>query len=160
FRLEESSRKPSYAKHKLRFPSSAHTNDESDVVVGHYYEPLKLKEGEKAPGCVVVHHLGGSFEAEESLAAYLAGKGVAAVMRACPNYGDRKAAGKKEGFLSSGNPLDALNGMRQAVLDVRRASDVLRAQSCVDPKRVGVAGISLGAIVAADSAGVDPRFAR
>ncbi|MBI3724041.1 hypothetical protein HY251_08840 [bacterium] len=159
YRLEEKERKSSYVKHKLRFPSSAHTYDESDAVDGHYYEPVG-HDGEKLPGCVVCHHLGGSFEAEETLARFLSQKGIASVMLALPNYGPRKAPGTKEGFLGSGNPLDALTGIRQAVLDVRRAADVLRAQPCVDARKVGVAGISLGAIVASDAAGIDTRFSR
>lgn len=43
------------------------------------------------------------------------------------------------------------------VVNVRRALDVLAARSDVDPKRLGVSGLSLGAETAAIVAGVDPR---
>jgi hypothetical protein len=43
------------------------------------------------------------------------------------------------------------------VENARRALDVLVARSDVDPKRIGIAGLSLGAETAAIVAGVDPR---
>jgi len=43
------------------------------------------------------------------------------------------------------------------VENVRRALDLLVARSDVDPKRLGIAGLSLGAETAAIVAGVDPR---
>ena len=45
-------------------------------------------------------------------------------------------------------------------MDVRRAADFLRSRPEVDPSRVGVTGISLGAIVGSTTAGVDGRFAK
>jgi fermentation-respiration switch protein FrsA (DUF1100 family) len=48
--------------------------------------------------------------------------------------------------------------MRQAVYDVRRAACWLAARPEVDAKRLGVAGISLGGIVSALVAGVDPAI--
>jgi predicted esterase len=43
------------------------------------------------------------------------------------------------------------------VVNVRRALDLLAARSDVDPQRLGVAGLSLGAETAGIVAGVDPR---
>jgi predicted esterase len=43
------------------------------------------------------------------------------------------------------------------VVNVRRALDLLASLSDVDPRRLGVAGLSLGAETAAIVAGVDPR---
>jgi cephalosporin-C deacetylase-like acetyl esterase len=159
FRLVEKDRHQTYVRHELRFPSSAHTTDPSDVVTGVYYAPARSSE--RAPAAVVVHHLGGSFEAEEMLAQYLAQHGVPAATLALPGYGPRAAPGQpRAGFLGHQDPKDDLAGMRQAVLDVRRLADVLRTRPEIDPARVGVVGVSLGALVAADAAGIDPRFAR
>jgi dienelactone hydrolase len=159
YRLVEEKKHETYVRHELSLPSAAHTTDPSDFVHGFYYEPVK-KDG-RGPACVVVHHLGGSFEAEEMLAAYLAQHGVASATLALPGYGKRRAEGQpKAGFLGHKDPLDDLAGMRQAVLDVRRVADVLRSRPEIDPERVGVVGISLGAIVAANSSGIDRRFAR
>jgi cephalosporin-C deacetylase-like acetyl esterase len=107
----------------------------------------------------VVHHLGGSFEAEEFLARHLGQHGVAAFFISLPNYGKRQEKGTRQGFLRL-PPRDALLGFRQAVLDVIRAGDFLRSRPGVDPERVGVAGVSMGAFVAALARGVDPRLGR
>ena len=48
--------------------------------------------------------------------------------------------------------------MRQAVCDVRRAAVWLAARPDVEPQRIGVAGISLGGIVSALAAAVDPAI--
>jgi dienelactone hydrolase len=50
--------------------------------------------------------------------------------------------------------------MQQGVLDIHRAKDWLRSRPEVDPKRVSVVGISLGALAAATAAGVDPDYHR
>ncbi len=51
-----------------------------------------------------------------------------------------------------------MTAMRQAVLDVRRAGCWLTSQPDVDAARLGVSGISLGGIVSALSAAVDPAI--
>ena len=51
-----------------------------------------------------------------------------------------------------------MTAMRQAVLDVRRAACWLAAQPNIDPARLGVSGISLGGIVSALAAAVDPAI--
>ena len=166
FRLVEKERRKSSVRHEVRFLSGVHTTDESDVVTGFYYEPLTSdsaprREGNKLPGCVVVHHLGGSMEAEEMLAQYLTNHGVASMTIALPGYGERRSKNApKGGFLGHKDPVDDLAGFRQAILDVRRAADFLRTRPEIDPERVGVCGISLGALVSSDAAGIDARFAR
>ena len=50
-----------------------------------------------------------------------------------------------------------LGAVHQAVLDARRALDWLSARPDIDPRRMGVAGISLGGIFAPLIAGVDHR---
>jgi dienelactone hydrolase len=160
YNLVEKEKHATFVRHELVYPSSAHTTDESDLVYGVYYQPAK-PTSERAPAAVIVHHLGGSFEAEEILAQFLAQHGVPACTLALPGYGKRRAPGQpRAGFLGHEDPIDDFRGMRQAVLDVRRAADFLRSRPEVDPERVGVAGVSLGALVASDAAGIDPRFAR
>lgn len=159
FRVVEKDRRKTFVKHEVRFLSGVHTHDESDVVTGVYYEPSKRDA--RVPACVVVHHLGGSFEAEEMLAQFLTQHGVAGMTIALPGYGPRKGPNQpRAGFLGHRDPVDDLAGMRQAVLDVRRAADFLRTRPEIDPDRVGVAGISLGALVSANAAAIDPRFSR
>lgn len=59
--------------------------------------------------------------------------------------------------LITGNVPLMLNSVRQMVLDGRRGMDWLQARPNIDPKKMGVSGISLGAIFAPLVAGADPR---
>lgn len=128
------------------------------VIHGTYYRPRGVKG--KVPAAVVVHHLGGSVEAEKVLAKHFATNGVAAVFIYMPNYGPRRIKGTKQGFLQSQKPELAFKTFQQAVLDVIRAADFLRSRPEVDPSRVGAVGVSLGAFVTAVARGVDPRLRR
>jgi len=58
--------------------------------------------------------------------------------------------------LSIQQPNDATS-WKPLVVNVRRALDLLAARPDVDPQRLGVSGLSLGAETAAIVAGVDPR---
>jgi dienelactone hydrolase len=141
-----------------RFPSPV--RERWPEVHGVYYAPVGLRDGQRVPAAVVVHHLGGSFEAERYLAQHLAQNGVAAFAISLPNYGPRREQGTREGFLSEKDPVGSFMGFRQAALDVIRASDFLRAMPEVDPDRVGAVGVSLGAIVTSLARGVDTRLGR
>jgi dienelactone hydrolase len=78
-----------------------------------------------------------------------------------PGYGPRKSkeAGPNE-KLTKKDMESMISGLRQTVLDVRRAGDWLAARPDVEPSRVGLVGISLGAVVGSLTAGVDDRFGR
>jgi cephalosporin-C deacetylase-like acetyl esterase len=130
------------------------------TIHGTYYRPARLRPGQRVPAAVVVHHLGGSFDAEKVLAQHLAINGVSAFFISLPNYGLRREPNTREGFLSERDPLAIVPGFRQAALDVIRAGDFLRAMPEVDPERVGVVGVSLGAVVSALARGVDTRLGR
>jgi dienelactone hydrolase len=143
----------------VRFPSQIQKGVPSDVVTGVYFAPAE-KSDARLPACVVLHHSGGSFEAEAVLARHLARHGVPSITIDLPNYGPRKLKGSKTGFLNGEDPTKLHEGFVQAVVDVRRAADFLRSRAEVDPARVGVIGISLGAIVGATTAGVDGRFSK
>lgn len=148
----------SFVAREARFPSPL--TERWGEVHGTYYAPARLREGQRVPAAVVVHHLGGSFEAEQYLAQHLAQNGVAAFAISLPNYGERREPGTRQGFLQEKDPVGSFAGFRQAALDVIRASDFLRAMPEVDPERVGAVGVSLGAIVTALARGVDTRLGR
>ena len=105
----------------------------------------------KYPAVVFLHGSGGSrlnFVPESS---WLAGRRVVGLTIDSP-------------FVRPGPKLDGLAGLRherdlsdQAVVDVRRAIDVLRSLKQVDGDRIGILGFSAGAKTAAIAAGVDPR---
>jgi dipeptidyl aminopeptidase/acylaminoacyl peptidase len=146
-----------YSKREVAFPSAL--KERWSTIHGTYYAPVGLKPGEQVPAAVVVHHLGGSFDAEAFLAQHLAQHGVAAFFISLPNYGKRQEQGTRQGFLRM-PPRVAFSTFRQAALDVIRAGDFLRSRPEVDPERVGAVGVSLGAFVTAVARGVDPRLQR
>ncbi|MDC3378937.1 acetylxylan esterase [Planctomycetota bacterium] len=147
-----------HTQREVVFPSAIKTR--WPEVHGTLYAPRHAQPGDRIPAAVVVHHLGGSFEVEAYMAQFLAQHGIMAFFISLPNYGNRQEPGTSQGFISARDPLNAPNGFRQAVLDVIRAGDLLRAMPEVDSERVGVLGVSLGSFVCSVARGVDPRLRR
>jgi poly(3-hydroxybutyrate) depolymerase len=151
---------PRYRVALLRFPSPVVTPEpENNTVHAEYFEPVGFTG--KRPAAVVLHILGSDFPLSRYMAARLADRGVAALFLKLPYYGERRPkegglpgqAGRR--FLSA--DIDrSVTAMRQGVCDVRRAVAWLGGRPEVDPHRLGVTGISLGGIVGAIVAGVDP----
>jgi dienelactone hydrolase len=106
----------------------------------------------KYPAVLFLHGSGGSrlnFVPESS---WLAGRRVVGMTIDSP-------------FVRPSPKLEGLTGLRrerdlaaQAVVDVRRAIDVLQSLDQVDDDRIGILGFSAGAKTAAIAAGVDPRI--
>ncbi|MGI4788846.1 MAG: alpha/beta hydrolase family protein [Janthinobacterium lividum] len=92
------------------------------------------------------------------LCASLARGGVAAFLVVQPYSYNRRILPRVEDVeLLSGDTHQTVAAVRQAVLDNRRALDWLQSRPDIDPTRMGVAGISLGGILAPLIAGVDHR---
>jgi dienelactone hydrolase len=53
-----------------------------------------------------------------------------------------------------------MSAVQQTVLDVRRAAAWLESRKEIDPRRLGIMGTSLGSMVGALSAEMEPRFRR
>lgn len=151
-------RSRSYTRREVSFPSPL--KERWPTIHGTYYAPTRLRPGQRLPAAVVVHHLGGDFGAEAYLAQHLAQNGVPAVFIALPNYGLRREEGTRQGFLHKSDPVAGFTAFRQSALDVIRSADFLRAMPEVDPERVGVVGVSLGAVVSALARGVDTRLGK
>jgi len=148
-----------YTVSKLRFPSLIETADiENNLVHAEYFAPVGF--GPKRPGVIVLHILGADFPLSRYMAARLADRGVAALFVKLPYYGERRPPGRgatAKRFLSA-DIERTVTSMRQAVVDVRRAACWLAARPAVDSGRLGVAGISLGGIVSALAAEIDPAI--
>jgi cephalosporin-C deacetylase-like acetyl esterase len=145
---------PNYTVEAVRFPSPVTTPDvENNTVHAEYFRPTAPG---KRPAVVVLHILGADFALSRYLAARLADRGVAALFLKLPYYGERRPVGDKR-FLSP-DIERSVTAMRQGVLDVRRAAAWLAGRPEVDKDRLGVTGISLGGIVSALAASVDPNI--
>ena len=149
-----------YTVKSVRFPSPIVTPEvENNTVHAEYYAPKGMTKG-KRPGVVVLHILGADFALSRFIAARLADHGVAALFIKLPYYGERKPGGLGDRrFLSTDIDRSVL-AMRQGICDVRRAAAWLASRPEIDPEKIGVTGISLGGIVSAVSAGVDPAINR
>lgn len=156
FELEQKLDAPAYTVSALRFPTPLNSPDPvNNTVHAEYFQPRG--EGARA-GVVVLHILGADFALSRYLAARLADQGVAALFVKLPYYGERRAQDDAR-FLSNNLPRSVF-AMRQAVCDIRRAASWLQSRPEIDPKRLGITGISLGGILSALSAGVDSRFSQ
>ena len=51
-----------------------------------------------------------------------------------------------------------MRGLEQGLQDARRAVDIMQSLPGVDPTRVGITGVSMGAILSATVCGVEPRI--
>jgi dienelactone hydrolase len=155
FEREERKRTPHAIIELVRFPSPVVTPDPlNNTVHAEYFRPAG-RTG--CPAVVVLHILGSDFALSRYLAARLADRGIAALFVKLPYYGERRPAGDSKRFLST-DVERSISSMRQAVCDVRRAAVWLARQPEVNAQRIGVAGISLGGIVAALAVAVDPAL--
>jgi len=158
--LRETRHGEKFTQYWLSFPSPLKTGvPEHDTVWCRFWQP---KDGlKRRPAAVLLHWLGGRFDTLEIIGQRMAEQGIATLMLYMPGYGPRKAkdAGPNEKLTKKGME-EMIGGLRQTVLDVRRAGDWLAARPDVEPSRVGVVGISLGAVVGALAIGVDDHFGR
>lgn len=142
---------------ELRFASPVVTAElANNTVHCEYFRPVAA--GRK-PAVIVLHILGGDFALSQLFCQKLANAGVAALFLKMPYYGPRRTPGSSARMISD-DPQTTVDGMRQAVLDIRRGAAWLAEQEEVDPKRLGVFGISLGGITAGLAGAVEPRFSR
>ncbi len=111
------------------------------------------------PAVVALHYLGaGDISDERALAHQLNKRGVAALTIALPYHLSRAPEGQRSGhFAVTPDPQAFTDVMVQSVLDVRRAVDQLLLRPDIDPKNLGIAGISLGSLIAELTYGIDSR---
>ncbi|MBS0264345.1 MAG: alpha/beta hydrolase family protein [Planctomycetes bacterium] len=140
---------------RVTFPSPVKTAvEENNTVHAEYFQPAGTGP---FPAAVVLHILGGDFVLAETVASHLARNGIAALFVKMPYYGPRRRPGVSNRMISE-DPHETVQGMTQAVLDIRRAAAWLAARSEVDPERLGITGISLGGIMSALAASGEPRL--
>lgn len=147
----------SIAISEVTFPSPVETpHAANNTVHCEYFRPLSAG---KHPAVIVLHILGGDFELSRLFSRTLAQDGIAALFVKMPYYGPRRPAEAKVRMISE-DPRQTVEGMRQAILDIRRGAAWLAAQEEVDGEQLGVFGISLGGITSALAVTVEPRFTK
>ena len=139
----------------VTFPSPVKTPVEANNTVHcEYYQPLTPG---RHPGVIVLHILGGDFELSRLFCNVLAQHGVAALFVKMPYYGPRRDP-RSTARMVSPDPKATIEGMTQAVLDIRRGAAWLAARPEIDADQLGIFGISLGGITGGLAATAEPRF--
>ncbi|HZL88638.1 MAG TPA: alpha/beta hydrolase family protein [Pirellulaceae bacterium] len=145
---------------ELTFPSPVQTpHEKNNTVYCEYYRPKHDVTGEnkKMPAVIVLHILGGDFPLARMFCNALAQKGVAALFLKMPYYGPRRDPAVSRRMVSP-DPKETVEGLTQAVLDIRRAAAWLGSREEIDAKRLGIFGISLGGITGALAATAESRL--
>ncbi len=113
-----------------------------------------------APAVILLHPLGEiRNEVMREFARFLAARGIAGAVVTLPYHMRRLPP--HDTPLRHFAPADIVTGVQayaQAIADVRVVTDWLERRPEVDPARIGVIGVSLGAIVAHSAMGEDPRL--
>ncbi|HEX8552239.1 MAG TPA: alpha/beta fold hydrolase [Abditibacteriaceae bacterium] len=124
------------------------------VVPAYYVAPQGATTAQKLPAIVLLHGKDGRIEDVVPLALVLAARGYASILPEVVGHGERR----------NGVPLfnpDAPTmraGFIESVQDIRRAVDVLQSRPEIDGKRIGLLGISMGAIMGTLTSAVEERI--
>lgn len=159
YRVVGIERKEAYNVIRLTYPSPIETKlPQNNTIPAEYYLPHGATDGVPRPAVICLHILDGNLELVRICCSSLASRGVPAVLFLLPYYGQRGDGSGHRGLLSNMELLAA--AVRQASADVRRTVDVLQSRPEVDPRQIGVCGISLGALIAASAYAEDSRLHR
>lgn len=144
---------------EVSFPSAHQTEwPENDIVRARLIRPAGAEE--PMPTVILLHGLGvADHFLEERIAKRLNDRGMAALLVTLPYHIERSPPGYRSGALALRPDVGAFEEMvRQSVSDLRRAVDWAEAQSFIDAERIGVLGVSLGAIIASLGMAAEPRL--
>jgi hypothetical protein len=142
---------------EVRFPSPVTTKyPENNTVHAEFYRP---KSAGPHPGVIVLDITGGNQKLSRLIARHLAQNGIAGMFVQMAYYGPRRPAEKRVRLLST-NVDQTIEGVRQTVLDLRRATAWLESRPEIDAKQLGIMGTSLGSFVAALTAEMEPKLGR
>ncbi|MGC8785625.1 MAG: alpha/beta hydrolase family protein [Armatimonadota bacterium] len=142
----------------VQFPSLVKTPEypQNQTVYAEVFIP---RQNQKMPAVVILHSWGVQKpDIELSLARFLAEHGLVTAVMTLPYHIQRTPSGYLSGELVIVPDVRQMRDtMRQAVLDTMRLIDWLQSQPQVESGKIGVVGISLGAIIGALVLGVETR---
>ncbi|MGE5308488.1 MAG: C45 family autoproteolytic acyltransferase/hydrolase [Deltaproteobacteria bacterium] len=142
-----------YRLYQVTIPSGVHSTFFDNNVYLNYYEP---KGGKGFPVIIILPHFTGSkSQIEGKFAEKFANEGMGAVVIDMAFQKNGRAWLAKQ--LKQGDLATLENLFREIIVDCRRTIDWLETQPGIDNSRIGVMGISLGAIAAPVVCGNDTR---
>ncbi len=151
-----------YRRAALRFPTPRPSGiAPNDTVQADLYLPPVSPSAVRRPAVLVLHNLLAVADArfERNLAASLAQHGFVAVFMDLPFHRRRTPPGVANGALFVRGDLDAtLANVKQAISDAAALVRWLGERPDVDPKRIGVVGVSIGGFLAHLLMGEDSRI--
>lgn len=158
-RLQTGVRHAGYIEYRVEFPS-AYTSRYPVNNTVHAWWLVPAERTERVPTVVMLHSLGiRRPELEMGLARELARHGIAVFLMTLPYHMQRTPTGYGSGDLILAGDIGLLREAGvQATWDVRRAIDWLQRQPEIDPDRIALVGISLGAILGATTLASEPRL--
>ncbi len=137
----------------LTFPSLITTPfPENNMVYAEYYVPRNLKT---FPATVILDITGGDQSLSRTISSYLASRGIGCLFVQMAYYGPRRPPESKVRLLSP-DIKHTLKAIQQTVLDIRSAIAWLEQRNDVDKTRLGITGTSLGSMIGAPSAEMEP----
>ena len=144
--------------YEVRFPSAvASASPENNTVYAEYYRP---KFGSALPGVIVLDITAGDQRLSRIIAK-AAWRRTALLPCSCRwrIMVPRRPPGSRLRLLSTNIP-HTLEAVRQTVLDIRRATAWMETRPELDRERLGVHGTSLGSMVGALAAEMEPKLRR
>jgi dienelactone hydrolase len=141
----------------VRFPSPVTSpHPENNTVYAEYYRP----RGDGPFPCTIVLDItGGDQSLSRFISTILSRQGIGCLFVQMAYYGPRRPPQSNVRLLSFdvGRTMQAV---RQTVLDMRRATAWMESRPEIDPKRIGILGTSLGSLMAALTAEMEPKLGR
>lgn len=137
----------------VRFPTPMPSGDavNDNVSMEWYVARDENKQPRTARCVVVVHESGRGMTVGRIFARGLQSQGLHTFLIHLPGYGARRTP-------RADQPEQILNGMQQAVCDVRRARDAVACLPLIDSSVVGIQGTSLGGFITATTGGLDDGY--
>ena len=160
YRIRLLAERPRFRVFRLTYPSPVKTAlVQNNTIPADYYVPNNIRPGDpKRPAVICLHILDGNEPLTELVCSVLANRGIPAIAFKLPYYGSRGTVRGPDALAD--DPKLFVAAIAQAGEDVRRTIDLLASRPEVDPERIGITGISLGGIIAATTAGTEPRIHR
>lgn len=139
---------------KVRLLRFSYLSTNGQRVPALLFTPPGVSAAHPVPCIIILHGLGGSKEIMAGYALAMAKFGYVSLVIDEYGQGERgplkTAPGQQAGQLAM--------AVLQTSVDVRRGLDFLQTRPEIDSKRVGLAGVSLGAIIGTVVSGVEPRI--